>query len=76
MREWFAFFMSGRTAPDSVDTWAKTLREVLAQPTLVAQFLDAGMAATSSKPAALTARIAAEQRDWPPVLRGLGVRVE
>ena len=76
VREWFAFFMAGRTAPDRVESWARTLREVLAQPALVAQFLASGMAATSSTPAAMGARIAAEQRYWAPVLRGLAVRVE
>ena len=76
LREWFAFFMPGRTPLARVEAWSKILRGVLLAPPLVAQFLDAGMVATSSTPAALAARIAAEQRYWAPVLRGLGVGVE
>ena len=76
VREWFAFFMAGRVSPESVEAWSKALRAVLAQPELVAQFLESGMVAASSSPATLAARIAAEQRYWAPVLRGLGVRIE
>ncbi len=75
VREWFAFFASGRVAPEAVDARSKSLRQALAQPELAAQFLDAGMVAMSSTPAALAARIAAEQRYWEPVVRSLGVRV-
>ena len=76
LREWFAFFISGKVLPEKIQAWASTLREALAQPRLKTQFLDSGMVAASSTPAELAARIAAEQRDWALVLRGLGVRVE
>ena len=76
VREWFAFFMSGKVAPERVEAWARILREVLARPQLMAQFLASGMSAASSSPAALAARISAEQRYWAPVVRGLGVRIE
>ena len=76
VREWFAFFMSGKVAPERVKAWAKTLAEVLAQPRLMAQFLDNGIVTAPSAPAELVARIAAEQRYWAPVVRGLGVRID
>ena len=76
VREWFAFFMSGKVPSEKVQAWASTLREALAQPRLKTQFLDSGMVAASCTPAELAARIAAEQRDWALVLRGLNVRVE
>ena len=76
VREWFAFFMTRQAPPARVDAWSKALREALAQPQLVAQFLDSGMVAASSAPAELETRIAAEQRHWAPVIRDLGVRVE
>lgn len=76
VREWFAFFMSGKVAPESVEAWSMAMHDVLGRPPLVAQFQDSGMVAASSTPAALATRIAAEQRYWAPVLRGLGVRVE
>lgn len=76
VREWFAFFMSGKASPEGVDAGSKALQDVLARPQLVTQFQESGMVAASSTPAALATRIAAEQRYWAPVLRGLGVRVE
>lgn len=76
VREWFAFFMSGRTAPQQVQARAQSLQLALAQPTLAAAFGSAGMVARSSTPAELAARIAAERRTWEPVIRALGVRVE
>jgi tripartite-type tricarboxylate transporter receptor subunit TctC len=76
VREWFGFFMSGRSSTESVEAASKALREALAQPQLVTQFVDSGMVATSSTPAAMAARIAVEQRYWAPVLRGLGVRID
>jgi tripartite-type tricarboxylate transporter receptor subunit TctC len=76
VREWFAFFMSSRVAPETLEARSKVLRMALAQPELAAQFLEAGMVAGSSTPAALAARIATEQRYWEPIIRSLGVRLE
>jgi tripartite-type tricarboxylate transporter receptor subunit TctC len=76
VREWFGFFMSGRVAAQRIEARSTALQRALAQPELAAQFLDAGMVAMSSTPAALAARIAAEQRSWAPLIRALGVRVE
>ena len=76
VREWFAFFMSARVAPATVEARSKALRAALAQPELVAAFADAGMVAVSSTPAALAARIAAEQRTWAPLIRALAVQIE
>ena len=76
VREWFAFFMSARVAPAVVEARSRVLRAALAQPELVAAFADAGMVAVSSTPAALAARIAAEQRTWAPLIRALALQVE
>jgi tripartite-type tricarboxylate transporter receptor subunit TctC len=76
VREWFGFFMSGQVAPAVVEASSKALRQALAQPELVAAFEVSAMVATSSTPAALAARIAAEQRYWEPIIRSIGVRVE
>lgn len=76
VREWFAFFMSGRVSPPQIEERSKALRLALAQPALTAAFGSAGMVATSSTPAELVARIAAERRAWEPVIQALGVRVE
>ena len=76
VREWFAFFMSGRVAGQIVENTSHALREAIAQPELAATFAESGMVAVSSTPAALAARIAAEQRYWEPVIRAAGVRAE
>lgn len=76
VREWFAFFMAGRVAPELVEARSLALRAALARPELVTAFADAGMAAVSSTPAVLAQRIAREQRIWEPALRTLGVQVE
>ncbi len=76
VREWFAFFMPGRTSGLQVEAASAALRSALAKPELVLAFADLGMVAASSTPAALTARIAAEQRTWAPIVRATGIRVE
>lgn len=75
VREWFGFFLPGRAAPALADAHARALALALAQPALVAAFSDAGMQALSSTPAAMAARINAEQRLWAPVLRALNLQV-
>lgn len=76
VREWFAFFMSGRVSAATLASSSQALRVALAQPELVAAFADSGMVAASSTPAALAARIAAEQRYWEPIVRSAGIRAE
>lgn len=76
VREWFAFFMPGRTPPAVVDHTSQVLRAALAQPQLVAAFGEFGMQAASSTPAELAARISAEQRDWEPVIRNNNIRAD
>jgi tripartite-type tricarboxylate transporter receptor subunit TctC len=76
VREWFAFFMPGRTSGIQVEAASAALRTALAKPELVLAFTELGMVAASSTPAALTARIAAEQRTWAPIVRATGIRVE
>jgi tripartite-type tricarboxylate transporter receptor subunit TctC len=76
LREWFAFFMSGRVSPPQIEERSKALRLALAQTALTAAFGSAGMVAASSTPAELVARIAAERRAWEPVIQALSVRVE
>ena len=76
VREWFAFFMAARVTPAMLESTSQALRTALARPELVAAFADAGMVAASSTPAALGARIAAEQRYWEPIVRAAGIRVD
>lgn len=76
VREWLGFFAAGRVAPAMVEASSASLRQVLAQPALIAAFNDAGMLAVASTPAAMASRIAAELRGWKPLMRSLGLQVE
>ena len=76
VREWFAFFAPGATPKDTVASLSAALQEALARPEVLAAYAQAGMTAASSTPPALSARIAAEQRYWKPVLRTLGISAE
>ena len=76
VREWFAFFMAGRTAPGLVDAGSRALQVAIAQPSLATAFAESGMVAMASTPASLATRIAAEQKVWEPIIRAIGVRAE
>lgn len=76
VREWFAFFMSGRAPAALVEAASQALRLAIARPELASAFAESGMVAASSTSVALATRIAAEQRYWEPVLRTSGVRAE
>jgi len=74
--EWFAFFAPGGSSKDTIAGLAAALQEAIARPAVAATFAQAGMTAASSTPAALSARIAVEQRHWQPVLRTLEIRAD
>ena len=76
VRESFAFFTPGRVSAATVDAASQAMRLAITRPELAAAFAESGMLAVSSTSAALSARIAAEQRYWEPVIRAAGVRVE
>ena len=76
VREWFAFFMPANVPPAVIETTSQVLRTAIARPELIAAFSESGMVAASSTPAALTTRIAAEQRYWQPIIHSTGIRAE
>lgn len=76
VREWFGFFMPARVSPQVIDATSELLRRALEQPELAAAFAEAGMRATSSTPAALSASIATERAYWQVTLKGLDIKVE
>ncbi|MDM0055279.1 tripartite tricarboxylate transporter substrate-binding protein [Variovorax fucosicus] len=76
LREWFAFFLPGRTPPATSAATSQALRAAIAQPALVAAFGESAMVAASSSPAELVERIAAEQRVWAPLIRAAAIRAE
>ena len=76
VREWFAFFMSGRVAAASIEAVSQALRQAIARPELAAAFAESGMVPAASTPTALAARIATEQSYWENVVRASGIRLE
>lgn len=69
VKEWFAFFAPGRTAPETVLRLSAALADAIERPGVTTVFADAGMTPASSSPQALEARIAVERRGWQTVLR-------
>lgn len=76
IKEWFAFFASGRVPKTTVEATSAVLREAIARPEVSAAFAQAGMTATSSLPSTLAARIVSEQQHWRPVLRANDIRAD
>jgi tripartite-type tricarboxylate transporter receptor subunit TctC len=76
VKEWFAFFASGRMPRAAVEANSAMLREAIARPELLAAFAQAGMTPASSAPAALAARITSEQQVWQHVLRANDIRAD
>lgn len=76
VKEWFAFFASGRVPPATVEATSALLREAIARPELSAAFSQAGMTPASSLPSALSARIIREQQSWQPVLRANDIHAD
>ena len=76
VQEWFAFFMHSRVPVATIDATSRAIRLAIARPDLAAALAESGIVAASSTPAALAARIAAEQRVWEPLIRATGIRAE
>ncbi len=76
MREWFAFFAPGGTAPNVADELSASLRKAASQPALRAALGEGGMLAATSTPAELRERVAQEQPYWRGVISATGVRAE
>lgn len=74
--EWFAFFAPAGSTNEVVERASADLREAIASPTLAASFAQSAMTAVSCSPQALSARIAAEQRIWQPLIRRHGIRAD
>jgi tripartite-type tricarboxylate transporter receptor subunit TctC len=76
VKEWFAFFASGRVPQAAVEAASAALREAIGRLELAAAFAQAGMTPAWSSSAELSARIAREQRYWQPVLRANDIRAD
>jgi tripartite-type tricarboxylate transporter receptor subunit TctC len=76
VREWFALFMPGGTAPAAVDAASSSVQQAASGGAVPAAMRDMGMLAVASTPTHMAERIATEQRYWKGVLSSTGIRVE
>jgi tripartite-type tricarboxylate transporter receptor subunit TctC len=76
IKEWFAFFASGRVPKTAVEAMSVVLREAIARPEVSAVFAQVGMTAIPSLPSTLAERIISEQQRWQPVLRANDIRAD
>ncbi len=76
IREWFGFFMPGAASPSVVDATSQALRAVADNKALGTVLGDMGMLASTGTAAAMSERIATEQRYWRDVIDATGIRLE
>ena len=76
VREWFGFFMPARGPATVIESASQAMRVAIAEPALVKAFANLAITSAPSTPAAMAARIAAEQRYWQPIIQAAGIRAD
>jgi tripartite-type tricarboxylate transporter receptor subunit TctC len=76
IREWFGFFLPGAASPAVLDNASQALRAAADNKALGTVLGDMGMLANAGTPAAMSERIATEQRYWREVVATTGIRLE
>jgi tripartite-type tricarboxylate transporter receptor subunit TctC len=74
--EWFGFFLPGAASPAVVDNVSQVLRAASDNKALGTVLGDMGMLANAGTAAAMSERIATEQRYWREVIATAGIRLE
>jgi tripartite-type tricarboxylate transporter receptor subunit TctC len=74
VRSWNALFAPKGTAPEILERLNAALREVLAQPDVVARLLDMGIEAQASTPQDLAGRLQADIKKWTDVIEKAGIQ--
>ncbi len=74
VRSWNALFAPKGTPPDVIERLNAALREVLAQPDVVARLLDMGIEAQASTPQDLAGRLQADIKKWTDVIEKAGIQ--
>ena len=74
VRSWNALFAPKGTPPEVIQRLNGALREVLAQPDVVARLLDMGIEAQASSPQELADRLQADIRKWTDVIEKAGIQ--
>ncbi len=76
IREWFGFFMPGAASSTIQDSTSQALRAAADSKALGATLGEMGMLASAGTAAAMSERIATEQRYWREVIGATGIRLE
>ena len=76
IREWFGFFMPGAASPSVQESAWQALRAAAESKALGAILGEMGMLASAGTVAAMSERIATEQRYWREVIDATGIRLE
>jgi tripartite-type tricarboxylate transporter receptor subunit TctC len=71
---WNALFASKGTTPEVIGTLNEALREILAEPDVVARLLELGIEAQASSPQDLMARLQADIRKWSNVIEKAAIQ--
>jgi tripartite-type tricarboxylate transporter receptor subunit TctC len=74
VRSWNALFAPKGTPPEVIERLNAALREVLAQPEVVARLLDMGIEAQASTPQELAGRLQADIKKWTDVIEKAGIQ--
>jgi tripartite-type tricarboxylate transporter receptor subunit TctC len=72
VREWYGFFLPGKSSPETVRRAAEHLQPVLAQPDLVEFGKQLGLDIKSSSPQQLAELLAADAREWRELIKETG----
>jgi tripartite-type tricarboxylate transporter receptor subunit TctC len=75
IREWFAFFMPDKVSPAMQAAASGQIEAAIKRPQLISAFADTAITPLSCSPAALKARISAEQKQWQAILQATGIKV-
>ena len=73
---WYAIFVSSRTAPDVVAGLNKALRSVLTNPEIKARLLGLGAEPAPSTPAELAALLKQDTDKWSALIKAKGIKGE
>jgi tripartite-type tricarboxylate transporter receptor subunit TctC len=75
-REWFAFFLPPKAAPQTVERLNAAMRVALAQKSVIDGLADFALEAMTSSPAELNALLKQETAKWGPIVKQVGFSVE
>jgi tripartite-type tricarboxylate transporter receptor subunit TctC len=74
MNEWFAFFTTAGTPPETLETWNDQFRFVLADGEMKAQMVQLGLEVETCTIEEARALVLAHRKDWEQRLQAIGIK--